>query len=148
MARTTNYGQNSRYICNIRSLVFLIGTIFLTTQFGFLALNIFLYIDDSEAYVGTFLDWFVDHGVRLRFCEGQILPSPVSKSPSSNQQSSDTPSAEAKDADLTNYIPSSAMSPNGIDNRSCIIRVSIKIETNYVRGTKIFFCVLLEKSIF
>ena len=125
MVKTTSYTKKAKGMWNIRTLVLLIGILFLGIQLAFLALNIFLYVEDPKAHVGTFLDWFHDHGVRVPFCGENILISPIVSPASSNQVTPATSSIEAKDQSSFDPSSASATSSNrNNDNRACIIRVS------------------------
>ena len=104
MARNTN----SVGLWNIRTLVFLIGILFLVIQIAFLALNIYLYAEDPKIHVEAFLDWFLDHGVKVPLCDENII-----LSPSLNQDSSTSSSLDSDD--------NSPLRSN--NNKECIIRV-------------------------
>ena len=123
MVKNTTYSKKSLRMWNIRTLVFLIGILFLTIQIAFLALNIFLYVEDSKAHVGTFLDWFVNHGVRIPLCDDEVLPSPIVKS-SVNQETTETLLPQDEDTDPSSSLPTSAISSDIENTRACIIRVS------------------------
>ena len=100
--------KNSLGLWNIRTLVFLVGILFLVIQIAFLAINIYLYAEDPKVHVEAFLDWFLDHGVKVPLCDENIILSP------SFDQDSITSSNNEKD---NNPLMSNS-------NKECIIRVS------------------------
>lgn len=125
MAITTSHSKNFLGMWNIRTLVFLIGILFLGTQISFLAINIFLYVEDPKLHVATFLDWFMDHGVQIPFCDENILLTPTINPSSSNQETLASSPLGTEDDNSVNSLSSSATSSSSNNNnRACIIRVS------------------------
>ena len=104
--------KNSVRLWNIRTLVFLIGILFLVIQIAFLAINIYLYAEDPKVHVEAFLDWFLDHGVKVPLCDEPFVVSPKSF----NQDASTSSSLDIED---NSPLRSS-------NNKECIIRVRIK----------------------
>ena len=104
--------KNSVGLWNIRTLVFLIGILFLVIQIAFLAINIYLYAEDPKVHVKAFLDWFLDHGVKVPLCDEPFVVSPSSF----NQGASAASSLDVED--------NSPLRSNS--NKDCIIRVSTK----------------------
>merc|ERR1711899_709227 len=102
--------KNSVGLWNIRTLVFLIGILFLVIQIAFLAINIYLYAEDPKVHVEAFLDWFLDHGVKVPLCDEPFVVSPSSF----NQDASASSSLDPEDN-----------SPlRSTNNKECIIRKS------------------------
>ena len=100
--------KNTVGLWNIRTLVFLIAILFLVVQIAFLTINIYLYAEDPKVHVEAFLDWFLDHGVKVPLCDENII-----LSPSLNQ-----------DASTPSYPDSDDNSPlRSNSNKDCIIRV-------------------------
>ena len=110
--------KNSVGLWNIRTLVFLIAILFLVVQIAFLTINIYLYAEDPKVHVEAFLDWFLDHGVKVPLCDENII-----LSPSLNQ-----------DASTPSYPDSDDNSPlRSNSNKDCIIRVgTIKLNIDFL----------------
>ena len=102
--------KNSVGLWNIRTLVFLIGILFLVIQIAFLAINIYLYAEDPKVHVEAFLDWFLDHGVKVPLCDEPFVVSPSSF----NQDASSS-------LDVEDNSPL-----RSTNNKECIIRVRFK----------------------
>ena len=104
---TMKKNKNSLGLWNIRTLVFLIGILFLVIQIAFLAINIYLYAEDPKVHVEAFLDWFLDHGVKVPLCDENII-----LSPSLDQDLTTSSNKEDDNSPLRSN-----------NNKECIIRV-------------------------
>ena len=115
--------------------MFLIGVLFLGIQVAFLTVNIYLYIEDPKTNVAKFLDWFLDHGVKVPLCNENILLSPTAKTSPSKELSSLSSPFNTDSDDLFKSPIESSRSNN---NRECIIRVStISIFSNKCQNHKL-----------
>ena len=116
--------KNSVGLWNIRTLVFLIGILFLVIQIAFLAINIYLYAEDPKVHVEAFLDWFLDHGVKVPLCDENIVLSPSVNSSPLNPSKSSPSSFDNEDDNSLKFLPSSNTPSRSSNDRECIIRVS------------------------
>ena len=121
MARGSSQNKKSFGCWNIRTLVFLIGILFFTLQLAFLAINIYMYVDDPKEHVARFLDWFLDHGIKVPLCDENIILRPTASSTNSNQGPNAAPSFEENNS--FSSIPTLNAPSGNFNNRECIIRV-------------------------
>ena len=123
MTRSSTKNKKSLGLWNIRTLVFLVGILFLVIQLSLLAINIYLYVEDPKAHVEAFLDWFLHHGVKVPLCDENIILSPSGNLSPLDSGSTSTSSIDNEENNSLNFVPSSSTPSRSNNNRECIIRV-------------------------